>query len=206
VIKGPILINSDGTSNKFWTYEIDQDCTVITKWGRVGTAGQTKPFKFTTLMEAEGFGRAKVEEKIGRGYHEVTEHFYELETLKAQIAGGKTKVERIKFISPAGESSLGKQWRVIDESSVQGHAEIADPDYKPHLWMTVIFSGDGGGYDLIVDPELNVLSVEAMHWFVNVGVTAPAFTVTGSKPVAALESPRLKKFCEKIPELVPLVF
>ncbi len=43
---------SDGTSNKFWEVDVEGD-TLTTRWGRLGTAGQTKSRRFASDDKAK---------------------------------------------------------------------------------------------------------------------------------------------------------
>jgi DNA ligase-1 len=61
---------SDGSSNKFWEVELrDADQTV--RFGRVGTAGQTKSKTFPDVASARDATEALVREKTSKGYVEV---------------------------------------------------------------------------------------------------------------------------------------
>ncbi|GAA3909618.1 WGR and DUF4132 domain-containing protein [Actinoplanes auranticolor] len=60
---------ADGTSAKFW--EIDRDGTEVTvRWGRTGTAGQTKVKTFPSAAEAAAHEGKLIAEKIRKGYGE----------------------------------------------------------------------------------------------------------------------------------------
>jgi predicted DNA-binding WGR domain protein len=61
----------DGASAKFW--EIDQDGTEVTlRWGRVGTAGQTKVKTFDSAAEAAAQEGKLIADKLRKGYGETT--------------------------------------------------------------------------------------------------------------------------------------
>ncbi len=58
-----------GTSNKFW--EISQNGNeMTTKWGRIGTAGQSKTKSFADEPAAAKQVAKLIEEKTGEGYLE----------------------------------------------------------------------------------------------------------------------------------------
>ena len=60
-----------GKSKKFW--EIVYDGTeVITWWGRIGTEGQELSKRFRTERNARNYVLKKIEEKLDKGYVEVT--------------------------------------------------------------------------------------------------------------------------------------
>ena len=59
----------DGTSNKFWEIWMDGK-TVTTNWGKIGTAGQTKPKEFADAEKAKKEYDKLIAEKTGKGYVE----------------------------------------------------------------------------------------------------------------------------------------
>lgn len=61
-----------GTSNKFWEVSMPTPYRVATKWGRIGSDGQTQIKSFDSLVTAlEHFNRV-IDEKLRKGYREVT--------------------------------------------------------------------------------------------------------------------------------------
>jgi predicted DNA-binding WGR domain protein len=60
----------EGVSNKFWEIEVS-DNDVTTRWGRVGTAGQSKTKTFASPAAAQKEHDDLVREKLAKGYHEV---------------------------------------------------------------------------------------------------------------------------------------
>ena len=61
----------DESSNKFWEIHLDGS-NVTTRWGRIGTAGQSKTLEFASLQKARAKHDALVAEKTGKGYREIT--------------------------------------------------------------------------------------------------------------------------------------
>jgi predicted DNA-binding WGR domain protein/ankyrin repeat protein len=59
----------DGTSSKFWEVQV-VGSTLTTRWGRIGTAGQTKAKAFASDALARKERDALVAEKLGKGYRE----------------------------------------------------------------------------------------------------------------------------------------
>src|SRR6185312_13858086 len=57
----------EGTSAKFWSIERSGK-TVVTAWGRIGTAGQSKTKEFSAEAAAEKEERQLVTEKTHKGY------------------------------------------------------------------------------------------------------------------------------------------
>jgi poly [ADP-ribose] polymerase len=69
IIKTETYVKSDPikNNNKFWTFELYDDNSVITRWGRVGDPGDQKPYQFGSAAEAEKFCNSKVHEKTRNG-------------------------------------------------------------------------------------------------------------------------------------------
>lgn len=61
---------SEGTSHKFWEIEI-ADGTVTTRWGRIGSAGQSKTRDLGGSEAAEREARKQIASKTRKGYAEV---------------------------------------------------------------------------------------------------------------------------------------
>jgi predicted DNA-binding WGR domain protein len=59
----------DGASNKFWEVEVSGN-DVITHWGRIGTAGQSKTKTFASPSAARKAHDDLVREKLAKGYRE----------------------------------------------------------------------------------------------------------------------------------------
>jgi predicted DNA-binding WGR domain protein len=60
----------DGTAQKFWQVSVD-DCELTVKFGRIGTAGQTKVKEFDDAAEANKERDKLIREKTKKGYEEV---------------------------------------------------------------------------------------------------------------------------------------
>lgn len=67
--------NHLGNHNKFWEIDtpvqVGSAFIVTTRWGRIGTYGDSKPQTFYSRGQAESFVQKKIIEKIGRGYTEI---------------------------------------------------------------------------------------------------------------------------------------
>lgn len=61
---------SAGTSNKFWEIELAGN-SVITSWGRIGTAGQSVTKQCASEQKAKELHDKLIQEKTGKGYTEV---------------------------------------------------------------------------------------------------------------------------------------
>ncbi len=66
-----IYSNIDGNNNKFWNIVMEDDNSVVTKNGRVGSKAQVhKPKPFNDEFDAEKFMNKKINEKLKKGYVE----------------------------------------------------------------------------------------------------------------------------------------
>ncbi len=61
---------TSGSSNKFWTVRIDGS-SVVTEWGKIGTAGQTTVKPLATPEKAQAEYDKLIREKTGKGYVEI---------------------------------------------------------------------------------------------------------------------------------------
>jgi predicted DNA-binding WGR domain protein len=62
----------EGTSKKFWAIELDGTKHII-QFGRIGSAGQSQTKEFKTPEQAQKAYEKLVHEKVGKGYHRVTD-------------------------------------------------------------------------------------------------------------------------------------
>ena len=69
-----ILVNREDSHNKFWAFKRDDnDSSVIVRWGRIGTIGQSETFNYNIV-------RNRLNEKLNKGYRyadnsEITKFF-----------------------------------------------------------------------------------------------------------------------------------
>lgn len=64
-----VLVNINAAVNAKKFYEVKVlGCTVICRWGRIGTRGQRQEREFGTASEARVFAAEKVYGKMDRGY------------------------------------------------------------------------------------------------------------------------------------------
>jgi predicted DNA-binding WGR domain protein len=61
----------EGSSSKFWEVSVDGS-SLTTRWGKIGTSGQSKTKAFASAAAAQKEHDALVTEKTGKGYSEVT--------------------------------------------------------------------------------------------------------------------------------------
>jgi len=92
-----MLVCKEGSSNKFWSYEID-GLSVTVKWGRVGLDGQSKDFDFRSRYELDGFVQRKMREKQDKGYKEATQNELAQEVQIAKTLGAQHKINRVEYV------------------------------------------------------------------------------------------------------------
>ncbi|MCC6333707.1 MAG: WGR domain-containing protein [Myxococcales bacterium] len=61
---------SEGSSNKFWEVKVEGEQQIV-RYGKIGTAGQTKEKDFDSAGEAKADTKKLIAEKTGKGYVEV---------------------------------------------------------------------------------------------------------------------------------------
>jgi predicted DNA-binding WGR domain protein len=132
-----IFICKDATSNKFWGYKI-KGLTVTCKWGRLGTAGQQKDFKFDAQCELDKYVEDKTDEKIGKGYEEHSPEQLELETVVAQTIGVGNKIEKIAFVQlteAKRPNGVRKYITVLDPK--KDRKILHDPNIQPLVYALI---------------------------------------------------------------------
>jgi predicted DNA-binding WGR domain protein len=142
------LIQSKGKHNKFWSYEIcDTSYDVTVKWGRLGTNGQTKVYKFASHWSAQDFADKKVREKRRKGYVEVETEAFNLKQLQAELVGSGCKIEELTFVKKI-EGSEDNLYQTLKEESA-----LANPEYIPLIYCSLQLTGKRGVRCLLIDPE-----------------------------------------------------
>ncbi len=135
------LINREDDSNKFWSAETSEDdLSVITKWGRLGLAGQTKIEDTGSKARSEYVLRELVRNKINKGgYEAVSENTYYKLTSIAKGIGTKNKLKRYHFLE-CGKTSTNeiKESDLINAKNPGIFAEISG-----NINMALIFTADG---------------------------------------------------------------
>lgn len=74
-VEGWYLENRTGNHSKFYTVLIAENGVVVTAWGRIGTAGQSKIQRLPTPADAEALGRRQAYSKQAGGYSVLTNAF-----------------------------------------------------------------------------------------------------------------------------------
>lgn len=128
-----IFICTEDTSNKFWGYKVN-GLTVTCKWGRLGTAGQQKDFKFKDQYDLDEFVEDKTEEKVNKGYVEKSPEQLELETVVAQTIGVGNKIEKIAFAKVTGTGAK-KKISILDPK--RDRKLLHDPNMQPMVFAVI---------------------------------------------------------------------
>ena len=85
--------------NAFWSYEYQGDCSVITKWGRIGTSGQSQTKDYGSSSRRDREISKLISEKINKGYKPETEESLQKETAVAEALGSQSKIQNLYFVA-----------------------------------------------------------------------------------------------------------
>ena len=89
----------EGRSSKFWRVRVDGKHLHVT-YGRIGTDGKTQLDVFNSSGEAERKAAQKIQEKLGKGYYEVTDSRDRLKTEVTPDGGGVRETTERKPDTP----------------------------------------------------------------------------------------------------------
>jgi len=109
---------TDDKSNKFWSITLEDKSHTV-HFGKVGSSGQEQRKEFSSQEEAEKSYNKLINEKIKKGYVEVSEEENPLENLKRKL--GKFKRKYWKPVTEHGDGHLfsskfsGLPWLSEDE-------------------------------------------------------------------------------------------
>jgi len=91
-----------GTSNKFWEIEFFE-LSFMVRWGRCGTAGQSKEKTFESKTEAVKKGEKLIQEKLMEGYVEISEKGNSI-VLSAEASTDVPAIKTVKTVKIESES------------------------------------------------------------------------------------------------------
>ncbi len=106
---------NQGTSNKFWEIELSE-LSFTVRWGRCGTAGQSKEKSFETEAETVKKGEQLIREKLKEGYLEITDNGSVQQSAVAPVKVSAPKAEK-KAKTASESSSLSQAASAKLESS-----------------------------------------------------------------------------------------
>lgn len=133
---------NDGKSTKFWQVTVDGD-TVTTRWGKIGTTGQSKTKSYDSSEAAEKDALQQKNGKIKKGYLEASPHRPSDEDQKPHeaIASICSPSESVTKTSSSSEVSDGKASSVMQEQTTTLYFTSGSSDkvYKAALQE----NGDG---------------------------------------------------------------
>lgn len=99
----PNYISNVETSNKVWSYDLHTNSFNVTvKWGRLGLEGQQQIKEFSNSYDRDQFTSKKVQEKMDKGYKEVTHEELEVQTSIAKMIGSNKKIDTLAFVEDDG--------------------------------------------------------------------------------------------------------
>lgn len=77
----------EDTSNNFWEIFINETNEFTTRWGTIGTEGQTNTKKFVDEIELKKGYKKIVREKVKEGYKKINEEFFIYQLNKPSLPG-----------------------------------------------------------------------------------------------------------------------
>lgn len=196
------LIHDKGKHNKFWSYEIDEQSNDVTiRWGRLGTKGQEKIYKFPSKYQAEDFAWKKTNEKKRKGYAEVEEDTFDLKQLQAELVGAGCKIEELVFVRKLNDEKDKKLYKVLRDA-----ADLADPTYVPLIYCSLKFTGKRGVQQILIDPDAVYSCWQIGNLQISGGWTGKsqeiAYRLDEVEEITEAASPEMKKIRDKAPALV----
>ncbi len=155
------LINDSGKHNKFWSYDIDDKNTVTISWGRLGTKGQNRTYKFYSKYDAEKFANDKMIKKRRKGYIEVDDEAFSLKQFQAELIGSGSKIIKISFMRKIQNTRhkpiISAREPHLDKCGyfepMYEEAALADPTYEPLIYCALMLVGKETICELLIDAE-----------------------------------------------------
>lgn len=192
-----------GTSNKFWEVEVAGAAVTVT-FGRMGSAGQTKTTSHPSAEAARMAAKNSVEEKLGKGYREVTAPAPARSASHppdpSEAATGFTLVRPSQPDRPVVIVLAGT--KLVYNSISQDFASIADA--KEHLERVMNIRRREGyvlsSTERVPTAELQRLEEEVEdenEWRVKIWRTGDRFTVTFKDDVTAEDCSKLVSRLER---------
>jgi len=184
------LIHNEGKHNKFWSYDIYNDYTVVCRWGRLGTKGQSNRKEFKSSWTAEDFATNKMGQKIRKGYKVVDDGQLKLAKIRGELVGPECKVVDLCFVEKESPTYYKKV-------NVSDHIALCNPDYDPLIFCKLRLTGNRGEYCLLIDTEKTyIISGKCPSW-------NKAVIIMDNLEEIADDSPKvIKKIGEKVPGII----
>jgi len=184
-----IYTNTEGNSNKFWSYEIDSNHTTTIKWGRVGSTNSQQVKKFSSSYAAQNFIDSKIAEKTKKGYKKVTKAKLNEEVKTANALGVQNKIKRLLFV--------GKKDKELNQ--------LDKYDPKQFVYVEVLNSWSKEMHRILLSKENS--------WWIEGGISEANRSITFGKINAASNNHEfitavrdiLKKFSEAVVEALKSV-
>lgn len=117
--------------SKYWIGCVQDDNSVLTRWGRLGTKGQSKIFPYSSELRATGFLNTKVNDKLRNGYRIVKEAEFRRLDIMSRVLGIKHRIAEVQWVEIA-RVGVRDPSDVIDCKLVP-ESRLAMPDCTPGL-------------------------------------------------------------------------
>ena len=191
------LIHDGGKHNKFWSYDIDDTTHDVTiRWGRLGTNGQSKIYKFTSHWYAQDFADKKARGKRRKGYAEMENDAFDLKQMQAELVGSGCKIEELAFVKHVPNTNT--------YNIVVGAEALADPSYIPLIYCSLYLTGKRGNRCLLIDPEkvYSCWQVGVLESRASSRYKTASFNLQDVEEIGDDADAEMKKIRDKAPALV----
>jgi len=133
-----ILVCNEENHNKFWACRYDESTKIVhSRWGRIGTGGQTQQVTMANDYEAAELIDKKRREKGRKGYNPVDRKKFDEMNLQAAIVGTNNKCHSLRWVN-VKEAGF----------SLATDTELQDPNCNPGIWINVqtkkVYDGRSG--------------------------------------------------------------
>ena len=133
-----ILIHQGSEHNKFWTGQLHEStCSVVTRWGRIGTKGQTKTKSFGSVYQAANFLDTKFREKRRKGYTDklngesIDPANLDKLAVEAAVVGTQNKCHNMQWVEIISGDSPDVRFKSIPDE------RLYDPECVPGLLVAM---------------------------------------------------------------------
>jgi len=133
-----ILVQQKAEHNKFWAGRLDENTnTVETRWGRIGTKGQSQTKTFSSTYQAANFLENKLHEKRRKGYTDkfngesIDSAVLEKLAVEAAIVGTQNKCHSMEWVEIVGEKNGRLSYKMIPDQ------RLYEPDCVPGLLVAM---------------------------------------------------------------------
>lgn len=122
-------------NHKFYEIVVDGE-TILTRFGRIGTAGQTKVDRYASADDALREAEKKIKEKLRKGYEATTKGLREKQPIRKRVR--VSAEEQLETLSACGISLKPD----VSQEILFAQYEPKDFENEPHLLLLVVMGGE----------------------------------------------------------------